>query len=76
MGPYVPTFGTGTTSDEDIPAAIDKVFDLRPAAIVEELDLLRPIYRSSTRYGHFGRELPDFIWEARGRVTALQEAVC
>ena len=75
VGVYVQTFGTATTSYEDILAAIDKVFDLRPAAIIEDLDLLRPIYRRTTMYGHSGRELPELTWEARDRVTALQEAV-
>jgi S-adenosylmethionine synthetase len=51
------------------------VFDLRPAAIIRDLDLLRPIYTQTAAYGHFGRELPDFTWERADRVGALQAAV-
>src|SRR5690606_11219534 len=58
VGLYVETFGTGRVSDEVITAAIREVFDLRPQAIIEQLDLLRPIYRQTAAYGHFGRELP------------------
>ena len=51
------------------------VFDLRPAAIIRDLDLLRPIYAQTAAYGHFGRELPDFTWESTDRVDALRAAV-
>jgi len=51
------------------------VFDLRPAAIIRDLDLLRPIYSLTSAYGHFGRELPEFAWERTDRTTALQNAV-
>ena len=51
-----------------------EVFDLRPAAIIRDLDLLRPIYAQTAAYGHFGRELPDFTWERTDRVDALQAA--
>jgi S-adenosylmethionine synthetase len=56
---------------ERITAAIREVFDLRPAAIVRDLDLLRPIYRATSTYGHFGRDLPDFTWERTNRVEDL-----
>src|SRR5690606_25979128 len=63
VGLYVETFGTGSVSDEVITKAITEVFDLRPQAIINDLDLLRPIYAQTAAYGHFGRELPDFTWE-------------
>ena len=75
VGLYVETFGTETVPAEHITAAIKSVFDLRPAAIVADLDLLRPIYAATAAYGHFGRELPDFTWERTDRVEALQSAV-
>jgi S-adenosylmethionine synthetase len=75
VGLYVETFGTETVPVERITAAIDSVFDLRPAAIIADLDLLRPIYERTAAYGHFGRELPDFTWERIDRVAALQAAV-
>jgi S-adenosylmethionine synthetase len=53
--------------------AINEVFDLRPAAIIEELDLLRPIYRNTASYGHFGRSDKDFTWEQADRIEALQQ---
>ncbi|MGV8875924.1 MAG: methionine adenosyltransferase [Rhodoglobus sp.] len=71
---YVETFGTGHISDEKILAAINEVFDLRPGAIIRDLDLLRPIYAATASYGHFGRELPDFTWERLDRVEALRRA--
>lgn len=67
----VETFGTEHAPVEKIEAAVNEVFDLRPAAIIERLDLRRPIYRQTTNYGHFGRELPEFSWEARDRVDDL-----
>ena len=72
---YVETFGTGQVSDEAIIAAVREVFDLRPGAIIRDLDLLRPIYAATASYGHFGRELPDFTWERLDRVDALRSAV-
>ncbi|WP_129339662.1 methionine adenosyltransferase [Cellulomonas endophytica] len=75
VGLYVETFGTGTVSDEELTGAIRDVFDLRPAAIVRDLDLLRPIYRRTAAYGHFGREHADFTWERTDRVDALRAAV-
>ncbi|PPF38224.1 methionine adenosyltransferase [Rathayibacter sp. AY1C6] len=74
VGLYVETFGTGTVSDETITEAIRSVFDLRPAAIIHALDLLRPIYAQTAAYGHFGRELPDFTWEHLDRVDDLRSA--
>ncbi|WOQ70837.1 methionine adenosyltransferase [Microbacterium limosum] len=74
VGIYVETFGTGTVSDEAITAAIREVFDLRPAAIIEDLDLLRPIYARTASYGHFGRELDEFTWERLDRVDDLRAA--
>lgn len=75
VGLYVETFGTETVPLERLTAAIRDVFDLRPAAIVRDLDLLRPIYRKTAAYGHFGRELPEFTWERTDRVADLQSAV-
>jgi S-adenosylmethionine synthetase len=74
VGLYVETFGTGKLPDERIIEAITEVFDLRPAAIIQHLDLLRPIYGATATYGHFGRELPDFTWERLDRVADLQAA--
>lgn len=71
----VETFGTGTYSEDIIAQAVDEVFDLRPGAIIDALDLRRPIYRKTAAYGHFGRELPEFTWEKRDKVEALQAAV-
>jgi len=75
VGVYVETFGTETVPVERITAAVTEVFDLRPAAIVDALDLLRPIYRDTSAYGHFGRELPTFTWERTDRVEELRRAV-
>ncbi|NEM90204.1 methionine adenosyltransferase [Galbitalea soli] len=74
VGLYVESFGTGHVDDETIIEAIRRVFDLRPASIIRELDLLRPIYAATATYGHFGRELPDFTWEKLDRVDALRDA--
>jgi S-adenosylmethionine synthetase len=74
VGLYVETFGTETVPVETITAAIDEVFDLRPAAIIADLDLLRPVYAKTATYGHFGRELPEFTWERTDRVDALRAA--
>ncbi|WND40151.1 methionine adenosyltransferase [Streptomyces sp. BB1-1-1] len=74
VGLFVETFGTATVAQHLIERAITDVFDLRPAAIVRDLDLLRPIYAQTAAYGHFGRELPDFTWETTDRVGALRAA--
>ena len=74
VGLYVETFGTETVPQPVIIQAIKEVFDLRPAAIVRDLDLLRPIYRATAAYGHFGRELPEFTWERTDRAAALSTA--
>ncbi|KQX10715.1 S-adenosylmethionine synthetase [Streptomyces sp. Root431] len=75
VGLFVETFGTGTLPDERIQEAVSEVFDLRPAAIIRDLDLKRPIYAETAAYGHFGRELPEFTWERTDRVEALKSAV-
>ncbi|WP_406327598.1 methionine adenosyltransferase [Streptomyces sp. NBC_00203] len=74
VGLFVETFGTATVDAHKIEDAITEVFDLRPAAIIRDLDLLRPIYAQTAAYGHFGRELPDFTWERTDRVDALRDA--
>ena len=74
VGLYVESFGTGHVSDDVIITAIQAAFDLRPAAIIEQLDLKRPIYAQTAAYGHFGRELPDFTWEQTNRVDELRRA--
>ena len=70
----VDTFGTECVPVADIERAIDEVFDLRPGAIIDDLDLRRPIYRKTAAYGHFGRELPELTWEATDRADALRKA--
>jgi len=75
VGVFVETFGTETVPVERIQAAVLEVFDLRPAAIIRDLDLLRPIYAKTAAYGHFGRELPEFTWERTDRAEALKAAV-
>ncbi|MFE6721788.1 methionine adenosyltransferase [Streptomyces albidoflavus] len=74
VGLFVETFGTHTVAVENIVAAVHEVFDLRPAAIIRDLDLLRPIYSQTAAYGHFGRELPEFTWERTDRAAALRKA--
>ncbi|WP_216379305.1 methionine adenosyltransferase [Arcanobacterium phocae] len=70
----VETFGTNKVAENVISAAVKSVFDLRPAAIIKDLDLLRPIYALTSNYGHFGRELPEFTWEKTDRVEQLRAA--
>ncbi|MBT2392348.1 methionine adenosyltransferase [Streptomyces sp. ISL-1] len=74
VGLFVETFGTETVPVPRIQLAIDQIFDLRPAAIIRDLDLLRPIYAQTAAYGHFGRELPDFTWESTDRAEKLRQA--
>ena len=71
----VDTFGTGTVSDETIEKAVEKVFDLRPTAIIKQLDLRRPIYKQTAAYGHMGREDLNLPWEARDLAPALKAAL-
>lgn len=71
---FVETFGTEKVEAQSIEQAVAKVFDLRPAAIIRELDLKRPIYAKTAAYGHFGRELEEFTWERTDRADALREA--
>ena len=71
---FVETFGTEKVDTYAIERAVHEVFDLRPAAIIRELDLKRPIYAKTATYGHFGRELADFTWERTDRADALREA--
>ena len=71
----VDTFGTGTVDDSVLDAAVERVFDLRPGAIIRDLDLLRPIYSKTAAYGHFGREDADFTWERTDRTEELKAAV-
>ena len=75
VGLFIETFGTEKTSLEKISKAVEEVFDLRPAAIIRDLDLLRPIYNKTAAYGHFGRELPEFTWERTDRAFALKSLV-
>ena len=74
VGVFVQTFGTGVVSDEEIQRAVLEVFDLRPAAIIRDLDLLRPIYAMTSAYGHFGRSEPEFTWESTTRAEELARA--
>ena len=74
VGLYVECFGTETVSLDRMSAALREVFDLRPAAIIRDLDLLRPVYAQTAAYGHFGRELPGMTWEVTDRVEALRAA--
>jgi S-adenosylmethionine synthetase len=67
------TFGTGKIPSNDIARIAKEEFDMRPRAIIEQLDLLRPIYRQTAAYGHFGRELPDFTWEKKDRAESLRK---
>ena len=75
VGFYADCFGTEQVPLEQITEAVLEVFDLRPAALIRDLDLLRPIYSKTTNYGHFGRELPEFTWERTDRSDALAAAV-
>ncbi len=75
VGVFVETFGTETVPVSKIQDAVLSTFDLRPAAIIRDLELLRPIYSLTSAYGHFGRELPEFAWERTDRTSALQNAI-
>jgi S-adenosylmethionine synthetase len=69
----VNSFGTGIISDDRIKRVITECFDLRPKAIIQQLDLLRPIYQATASYGHFGRELPDFTWERTDKAELMKD---
>jgi S-adenosylmethionine synthetase len=75
VGVYVTTFGTGVVADDKISKAVEKIFDFRPRALIEQLDLLRPIYRPTAAYGHFGRTESTFTWEATDRAEELAAAL-
>ena len=75
VGFYVDCFGTEKVPLEQITAAVESVFDLRPSVIIRQLDLLRPIYSLTTNYGHFGRELSEFTWERTDKADTLAQAV-
>jgi S-adenosylmethionine synthetase len=68
----VNSFGTGKVSEERLAELVREVFDMRPAAITAQLDLLRPIYRKTAAYGHFGRELAEFTWEKTDKISILK----
>ena len=70
----VNTFGTGVVSDEELERAVAEVFSFKPAAIIKQLNLLRPIYSKTTNYGHFGKNDPDITWEKTDKVEALRKA--
>ena len=70
---HVDAFGTGRVSEDRLAELVREVFDMRPAAIIEQLDLLRPIYKKTAAYGHFGRELPEFNWEKTDKAAILKE---
>ena len=75
MSVLVETFGTGTVSDAKLGEAVSKVFDLRPSAIIRDLDLRKPIYRRLAAYGHMGREDLGVKWECTDRADALRKAL-
>jgi S-adenosylmethionine synthetase len=72
---FVNTFGTGKLPDEEILKIVKDNFDMRPKAIIEQLRLLRPIYRKTAVFGHFGRNDPDFCWEKTDKADALKKAL-
>jgi S-adenosylmethionine synthetase len=72
---HIDSFGTGTINDDAILDAVLAVFSFKPADIVKQLNLLRPIYGKSTNYGHFGKDDPDLTWEATNKAEALKKAV-
>jgi len=75
VGLYLETFGTEKVDQDKLRDAVLEVFDLRPKAIISDLDLLKPIYAKTAAYGHFGRELPEFTWERTDRAAALKAAL-
>ena len=75
VGVYVTTFGTGVVEDSKIAKVVESLFDFRPAALIDELKLLRPLYRPTAAYGHFGRTEKTFTWESTDRAAELAEAL-
>jgi S-adenosylmethionine synthetase len=75
LGLMVDTYGTGAVPSLEMTKMVEREFDMRPGVIIEQLDLLRPIYRKTTNYGHFGRELPEFTWEKTDLVEKLKKAI-
>ncbi len=75
VGLFVETFGTETVPVNQISDAVLNVFDLRPAAIIHQLNLLRPIYSKTSAYGHFGRELPEFTWEKTDKAAEILKVI-
>jgi len=71
----VNTYATGVVPSIEMTKMVEKVFDMRPAAIIEQLDLLRPIYKKTASYGHFGRELEEFTWEKTNLIEKLKKAI-
>ena len=71
---HINTFGTNTVAEEAIENAVKHVFSFKPADIVKQLDLLRPIYSKTTNYGHFGKDDPDITWERTDKAAALKKA--
>ena len=71
---HIDTFGTAKVDEEKIEKAVKEVFSFKPRRIIEQLDLLRPIYSKTTNYGHFGKDDPDITWEKIDKAAALQEA--
>jgi S-adenosylmethionine synthetase len=72
---HIDTFGTGVVPENRISAVVREVFGLKPAQIIQSLNLLRPIYQKTAAYGHFGRELPEFTWEYTDKAAELKRAV-
>jgi S-adenosylmethionine synthetase len=75
VGVYVTTFGTGVVEDTKISKVVESLFDFRPAALIDELKLMRPLYRPTAAYGHFGRTEKTFTWEATDRAAELADAL-
>lgn len=71
---FVDSFGTGKIPDQRLLGLLREIFDFKPKAIIDELDLRRPIYLKTAAYGHFGRDLPEFTWERTDKVDALRAA--
>jgi len=70
---FVDSYGTGQVSDDAMANAVREIFPLKPAGMIKQFDLLRPIYRQTSAYGHFGREIPDFAWENVDRAEPFKK---